>query len=454
MKTKLSKSTLPITLLLVALIAITGRGQSRLDQYIQEGLQNNLALQNKNITLRQAEQSLEIARSYFLPSVQLLADYTTGKGGRTISMPVGDLLNPVYATLNKMTQSDKFPQIENVDESFFPRNFYDARIRTSLPLINTDLQLNRDIRGQEVLMRQHELDAYKRQLVMDIKVAYYNFLSARAGVKIYESARELLTQNVAVNESLYRNGKNLPANIIRSKSELESVNAELNSARNQVKNAQAYFNFLLNRDQNAVVETDSVKEDFEPVDDGGINPVANNREEIQALKSAYEINKSSLKMKQLGRLPKVSAFLDLGSQASDWQVDGDSRYYLAGVQLTVPLFQGFRTNRGIRQDKLELEKTERLIQQTTQQLELAASVAYNDLHTAVQNHEAASAQLEAAESYFRLVAKGYREGVNTLIEFIDARNQLTTSQLTKNQRLFEIRIAAARLERESASYTL
>src|SRR5688572_5311755 len=122
-----------------------------LDDYIKEGLERNLVLQQKNISLTQAQQSLQIAKSYFLPSISLLADYTSGEGGRSISIPVGDLLNPVYTSLNEMTQSDVFPQVENVEQNFFPKNFYDARVRTSVPLVNTDLYLNRTIQGQQVM---------------------------------------------------------------------------------------------------------------------------------------------------------------------------------------------------------------------------------------------------------------------------------------------------------------
>jgi outer membrane protein len=44
----------------------------------------------------------------------------TGDGGRFFNIPVGDLLNPVYSTLNAITQLELFPQIENVNQNFFP----------------------------------------------------------------------------------------------------------------------------------------------------------------------------------------------------------------------------------------------------------------------------------------------------------------------------------------------
>jgi outer membrane protein len=449
---KISTKRLISTLFLVLTSGIL-LAQSVLDNYVEEGLKNNLVLQQKNISLQQAQQSLQIARSYFLPSVSLLTDYTSGEGGRSISIPVGDLLNPVYTSLNQMTQSDAFPQVENVEQNFFPKNFYDARVRTSIPLINTDLYINRNIQSQQVMLKQYELDAYKRQLVLDIKTAYYNQLTAEASVKIYESALSLVNKNIEINESLLRNGKSLPANVMRSKSEAERVRADLNNARNQVINAKKYFNFLLNQDLDREVNTStSLLENISlTIDTTSIG--VNNREEVQMIKTVQQINQSSLQMSKLNRLPKVNAFLDLGTQASDWKYNDDSRYYLVGVQLSLPLFQGFRNATTIRQNKLEIQKTQHDLMHTSRQLELATTVAKNDLQTTIQNYHAAQEQLKSAQSYFNLVEKGYKEGVNSLIEFLDARNQLTSSQIQLNLRQLEILTAAARVERETASYS-
>ena len=454
MKTKILKPTLEMLIVIILMITTSAKvnAQTVLDVYIQEGLKSNLVLQQKTISWEQAQQSLQVARSYFLPSMTLLTDYTSGEGGRSISMPIGDLLNPVYASLNQITQSDQFQQVENVNQNFFPKNFYDARVRTSVPLINTDLYMNRNIQGQQVMMKQFELAAYKRQLVFDIKSAYFIYLGTTAAVKIYESALELVNKNVEINESLLRNGKSLPANYLRSKSELERVKAELNSAQNRVANARKYFNFLLNRDLDAVIDVNYKATEAEPADT--TNLIVEGREELQMLRTAKEINRTTLRLTKLSRVPKVNAFFDLGSQAANWRVNDNSQYYLVGVQLSMPLFQGFRTNHTIRQNSLEIEKTQLVLSNTTQQLNLAAMVAKNDLQTATQNYFASREQLKSAQSYFNLVEKGYQQGINSLIEFLDGRNQFTLSQLQQNVRLYEMLIASAKLERETASYTL
>ncbi len=437
---------------ILVVMAISASAQNPLDDYIQEGLKSNLVLQEKNLSWQQAQQSLQIAKSYFLPSVNLLADYTSGEGGRSIALPIGDLLNPVYTSLNQITQSDAFPQVENVNQNFFPRNQYDARVRTSLPLINTDLYLNRSIQGQQVMIKQYELDLYRRQLVYDIKSAYFTYLGSVSAIRIYESAIALVTKNVEVNESLLRNGKSLPANYLRSKSELERVRAEFVTAQNRAANAMKYFNFLLNKDLDAAIDTNYTTSDVLVRDTSLLE--TGEREELKMLKTIAAINHSALRLNKLTRVPKVNAFLDLGSQASDWKVNENSKYYLVGIQLSMPLFQGFRTNATIRQSSLEIQKTELSLKNTTEQLNLSAQVARNDLQTASQNFLASREQLKSAQSYFNLIEKGYQQGINSLIEFLDARNQLTSSQLQQNLRLFEMLTASAKLERENASYTL
>jgi outer membrane protein TolC len=438
-----------LTLLLVA-ISTALSAQDQLETYVREGLANNVAVQQRNISYQQAEQSLSIARSYFLPTVTLLTDYTSGVGGRSIAIPVGDLLNPVYASLNQMTNSDAFPQIQNVKQNFFPKNFYDGRVRTSLPLFNTDLYINKTIQGEQVAMKQHELAAYRRQLVFDIKASYFNYLSALSAVKIFESALVLVNKNVQINESLLRNGKTLPANLLRSRSEAEAVKAQLNSARNQTANARKYFNFLLNRDLDTDIIADVIPA-VAPADTSALG--IQGREELQIVRTLKSINEASLRQSRLNRLPKLSTFLDLGSQASNWEWNHNSMYYLFGVQFSMPLFQGFRNTTAIRQSKLELRKTELSMKNTSLQLELALQTARNDVETASRNYDASREQLKAAQSYFNLIDKGYQEGVNTLIEFLDARNQLTTSQLQQTVKLYDMFTSTAKLERESASYT-
>ncbi|MCU0397144.1 MAG: TolC family protein [Cyclobacteriaceae bacterium] len=431
-------------------------GQTVLDTYIDEGLKNNLVLEQRNISLEKAMYSLKIANGLFSPSLKLIGDFISGDGGRSISFPVGDLLNPVYATLNQLTGSDQFPQIENVTTNFFPREFYDVRARTSMPIFNTDLIYNRKISQQQVLLQDYEVAIYKRELIRNIKMAYFNYMSAREGVAIYESALTRAMEGKRVNESLLANGKGLQAYVLRSQSEIESIKAQLTDAERQLENSQLYFNFLLNRDPSETILTD-----YSPEADLsravlliGETPDTQQREELFQLKTLQSLNENIVSKNKYFWAPRLSGFLDIGAQSENLIYTSQANFYLYGFSLEMPLFNGFTNRNRIAQSRLEVKNSELSYQLVQRQLHMSSQVSKNTLISAYQNYQSALKQLEAAESYQRLIERGYKEGVNTFIEAIDARNQLTSAQLSVNLNQYRVLIAEASLERETASYTL
>lgn len=442
--------------LLVVLFTTQSLYAQSLDEYIRQGIDSNQVLQQKTVMLDKAMLALKIANGMFAPSVGLIGNYTTGDGGRSIALPVGDLLNPVYATLNQLTASDQFPQIENVNQNFFPKNFYDVRVRTSMPLINTDLVYNKKIQQQQKLLQEYEVVVYKRELVKNIKTAYYNYLNAMEAQGIYQSAMTRAMESKRVNESLLTNGKGLPAYVLRAESEIESIKAQATEAEQQVNNAKLYFNFLLNRDSDSPINTDfnAVEAVNTVISTFQSENVSREREELLQLQSAVELNTTVLSMKQAFWMPKLSGFVDLGAQAENLKYNNDANYYLLGIQLDMPLFAGFTNRHRIQQSKLDIKNAELNRSLVADQLKMSTQFARNAVSTAYQNYVSAQKQYEAALSYQKLIDKGYKEGVSTFIESIDARNQLTTTQLLLNINRYKVLIAAANLERETAAYAL
>lgn len=436
--------------------AAFAQGQAPLDKYIEEGLKSNLVLQQKTVALGRALLSLKIANGLFLPSIAAQANYTTGDGGRSISIPVGDMLNPVYASLNQLTGSDQFPQINNVEQNFFPQNFYDVKLRASVALINSDLIYNKKIVQQQVLLQEFEQEIYKRELIRNIKIAYFNYLSVTESVNIYRSALTRALESKRVNESLLANGRGLPAYILRSESEIENIKSQITDSEKQAHNAQLYFNFLLNRNLAEPInlefqpktELDSTAEKLTG------EPSIQQREELKQLRELTSVQQNVLKKNKLFWSPKLNGFVDLGSQAENWRFNDQSRYYLLGFQVDVPLFAGFNNRHTINRAKLDVKNSELNYALVNQQLAMTANVAKNAVQSAYQSYLSAKKQLEAAQSYQRLIDKGYKEGVNTFIESIDARNQLTAAQLLLTISQYRVLIAQASYERETATYQI
>jgi len=428
--------------------------QTFLKKYIEEGLSNNLVMKQKDLSLRRSLLALKEARSWFYPSAAFTGDYTWAEGGRTIALPVGDLLNPVYSTLNQLTHSNHFPVIENSEFQLLPQNFYDARFRVAYPLLNTDLYYNSRIKKDEIRMAEYEIEIYRQELTREIESAYYNYCLATDAAKIYESATALVKRNLQVNQSLERNGKGLAANVLRAESETEVISSRLREAENQQKNARSWFNFLLNRSfsDSVVYETLPFPEDL--AQSLTVTPVTGNRSELKELGTAMNIRHSELSMNNRYAIPKVNTFVDLGSQAADWQFNSQSRYFMAGVEVTVPVFTGFRNRTKISKTKLELEDLSIRLENTNRQIMVAADAARNNLSTAMANLTSSEKQYQSARAYFNLVEKGYAAGINSLLEFMDARNQLTASEIEVKLNRYKVLSAYSDLKRQTASSTL
>ena len=439
-------------LLLVILIPSGLQAQTRLDDYIAQGLGSNQGIKEQGFLLKRNIYALQEAKSMFLPSVTFSTTYTKADGGRTIDFPTGDLFNAAYRTLNQLTGSNSFPQLENQSILLNPDNFYDAKFRTSLPLLNAELVYNKRIKSQQVALQKAEVLLYKRELVKEIKTAYYNYLKATNAISIYQFFLKLLQEGERVNRKLFENNKINRTAVIRSENEVSKINASLVSARKTEESARYYFNFLLNRPLTDAIITDSVP--LLPAQDNlQLNDI-NGREELAKLEIASGINKNLTGLAKSYLIPKIGTSLDLGSQAFDWKFNQKSRYYLLGVSLEWNLFSSGRNSYKIKQAIASEQAIGAQTSQVSQQLLTELNVRKANLQSAAAQYQAAQSQLKTSQTYYNDMTKLYKEGMAIYIELLDAQNQWVDAQLQSNIALFDTWISFTAIERANASFNL
>jgi outer membrane protein len=437
---------------LLLLFALPLFGQkSVLDEYVATAFQQNITLQQKSIQVEKAMIALKTAQSLYQPSVAFQGGYQSGEGGRSIAFPVGDLLNPVYSTLNALTKSTAFPQIANVETNFFPRDFYDVKVQTTMPLYNKDISYNKQIQEQTVSLQREDVALYKRELVKQIKTAYYNYLLSLGLVKVYENSLNLALEGKKVNEKLLANGKGLPAYLLRSDSEIATIQAQIADAVKQNQAAQYYFNFLLNRELRAEIRIDF---EVEKAVAGVYSVVPGVREELSLLSKSINIQETVLKMNESFYLPKLNGFVNLGSQSTLGNISSKSGYYFLGLQMDIPIFSGKRNLYKVKQTQLDIASAKNALDLSTKQFNMATEIAQKNVQSSIISFQASTKSYEAASAYLRLIEKGYKEGVNTYLETVDARNQWMNAQINYQLKQFNVLIAAAAYEREAASYPL
>jgi outer membrane protein TolC len=443
-------------LLLIMLLSFGAFGQSEiLNNYVQEGLKNSQTLKQQNFQLQKAVFALSEAKTLFKPNVNFNTTLSSAQGGRKIEIPLGDLVNPVYTTLNKLTSSNSFPQIQNTSEQLVPRDFYDVRVKTTMPLINAELKYNQAIKQDQITLQQSEIQVYKRELVKDIKLAYINYLKATEAIKVYENALKILRESERVNESLIKNGTANPTVLVRTRNEISKINAEFDNARGNQKNATAYFNFLLNKDFTENITLDSLGKNVKS------DLVEGHREELDKIQTGISINRQLLGINQSYKKFKIGASLDLGSQGRFAQIaSADKNFFapnafvLLGVSFDLPVYSFGRNQLKIKQSEMEIASLDAQLQQIKNQLDLQAEVAKNSLNSAKEIYESKASQVSTAERYYRDMFRRYKEGNLNFIELLDAQTQITTAQLQQSISLYDVWIKWVELERAKASFQL
>ena len=156
----MNKKNFLIAVALLILYALWQKayGQTILYDYVKTGLKTNLALKQQTFDLQKAKIDLERAKSLFYPQIGLNAQYTLASGGRSIDVPLGDLLNNVYSSLNQLTSSSKFPQVQNQSVQFLPNDYHETKIEVSVPVYNPSLSYNKKIKEELINTQQAEVN--------------------------------------------------------------------------------------------------------------------------------------------------------------------------------------------------------------------------------------------------------------------------------------------------------
>jgi len=421
-----------------------------LDRYVQEGLSNNLGLKQEQLALEGNKAAVESAKRLNYPTIALQGSYTLATGGRAIDLPIGDLLNPVYATLNEMTQSNQFPMLENVREQLSPNNFADVKVRTTVPIINPDIRIGRSVEQEKAAMQSLQIRRVERDLTYQIKAAYFNYLQAGEAIKIYESALGLLKENLRVNQSLLKNEKINKAPVVRVEAEISKVNAQMVEAETRQHNAAAYFNTLLRRPLDAPIEVAQLPSADSLLQMSALMQLTEvqRREEVQQIDKVITLSQLSLESQQNFNKPRLNAFLDLGAQGFLANLDGRAPYALGGLQLEWTLWNGNRNRYQEQQVEFQSQQLQVRRQDVVNQFQLRQKVAAEEVRSAYESLKSTTQEVASANEYFRVVDRSYREDMATYIEYLDARTQLTNSRLQLNLKAYQLWAQMAALERE------
>lgn len=436
--------TLRIASLFLIIPFVNSFAQSSvLENYIQEGLKSNLQLQQEQLNYEKSVDNLGLARALFMPQVSAVANYTLAGGGRKISFPVGDLLNPVYASLFNSTGNPGFNQIlPNVNEQFLPNNFHETKLRVIQPLFNPEIYFNYKAQKELTTVQQAQKNVYQNELKYNITSAYYQYLQSEEALTILNKTKILLQELLKINTRLVANAKATKDVVLSTEYELSKIDQQIaeNQKNNQV--ARSYFNFLLNRELEApiikdttMISTAQVNQNLNELTDEAIK----NRQEVKQLEGGMRANEELVGLQKGNAwLPKINAVGDIGYQGFQYKFDQPQQFYLVQFGLSWDIFKGGEKRMRVQQARIDQSVLENKMQQLKKQIELQVIQAYYELETSRQALASSQSGVRSTEKSFQIIRSKYNEGQAILLEYLDAQNKLTTSSLTHSINYYEL----------------
>ena len=438
--------------------------ETPLDRYIRTGLEANLRLERQELALEQAEAGWAESRSNYLPSIEFQARYSMARGGRTFDVPVGDLLNDAYATLNGLTGTQQFPAIQNQKFDLLRDREQETRVRVTQVLWNPAVGAGARSGRFRADATRAETEAVRRALVRDIRVAYYTFANALRAEAILDDALELVLENERSSNALVRTALATNEQVHRARAERLEVEAQRDRAETDRLLAASYFNYLLARDPAADIEvspTDLTLPDTGPIgrlreaatsqsDDAWIRTLAEGvgtmRPELDQLDQAVAAAEAGLGAARASTLPTVALAVDAGLQGREYGFGADNRYLMASVVLSWAVTNGGGERSRIRQARLERDMLERERADAEARIRLELQTAAYNTRVALRSIETATERLAEAERAFTLVRRRREEGLATPLEFFDARAAFTRARQSHSIAEAEALIRLAELD--------
>ncbi|AXQ31001.1 TolC family protein [Solimonas sp. K1W22B-7] len=417
--------------------------------FIAEALANNAALGAQNASVQARFQALREARAQRLPQLDLKARYSVADGGRTIDFPAGDLLNPVYATLNQLTGTQQFPQIQNQSIDLLREKEQDTRLTLVAPLFAPQLDNAIDARESLYQAETASREALARTLVRDVKQASYALAQARAGIVILESSERTLGENVRVAQALQDAGKATRDRRLRAEAERLAVVQRLDAARAQSQQAQRYLNFLRGQPLDTAVELPPAEGPVAEAVEAG-----RSRPELRQIEHAVDAADARRRAARAGRWPTLALAGDYGVEGERYEFDREHDFSMASLVLNWSVFDFGLRRAQQAQAAAETASLRAQRDDLRQKLVLAEQAAREDLAVSLRAIDSANARREAADESFRISSRKRDEGQLSQVEFFDAERTLTDARLNQVIARQAALSRAAELEYTTAAYPL
>jgi outer membrane protein len=246
--------------------------------------------------------------------------------------------------------------------------------------------------------------------------------------------------------------------VLRAEVELSNFKADLIQNKNaiNISKTQMLKVMGISQDSNFVLSDKLSYTPLKMTMEQAVEVAYKNRPDLFSRQFDIRYQKELLKIARSRYWPSISGFYDNtwskpdphNSTLIEW-----GRAWQAGLTATLPIFDGFAREGEIIQQKARVKQTQMDLIDTEETALFELTKALLTIENAEEFVESQRLNLTRAEEGSRLAEVGYKEGINTQVEVIDAESALTKAKSLYYQAIYSHIIAKLDLQKAMGTLT-
>ena len=330
-------------------------------------------------------------------------------------------------------------------------NNVNAGISASMPLINAQLWQSMKLSALDTELAVEQARSSKISMISQVKKAFYAVLLAQQVYEVYKDVYDNAAKNLERTEQNYNAGKTSEYEYLRAQVNVKNTEPNMYSALLSIDLAiwqlKAVMGINLDSKIGVQGDIDQYKDEMTSYNMVGGSMNLENNTTLLQLQLQNKQMERTIKMTKYQYVPTLAA-----SFSYTYMAMGDdfnfkwNPYSIAGLSLTIPLFDGFSKHNTIRQYKATQDILRLNMEDTERNLKIAYKNYENQIATYMKNYSAAESTLEMAQRSYDIAEKMYNLGKATLLELNDAQLALVQAQLTMSQAVYNFMVTKASME--------
>jgi len=287
-------------------------------------------------------------------------------------------------------------------------------------------------------------------LALATEIAYYRLLATQSLLEVAEHTVQQRAKHLDLARKRREAGRGRQVEVLQAASEKADAELALVEARNQVRIMRGRLASIMGLPVSSVLRIVEIPEEAHEVEkeDVGrlLKQAALNRPMLQSAIAEVERARQALESEKAMRWPELNAAASYGW--ADWHSPPDySDEWAFSMTLSFPIFSGFQRTYRIRQAQAQLEATVAAYERVLRDAELEVWEAYSGLLRAEEALNAAETFLQSSRETVNVTEREYEQGRATIVELIDAQNNLTRALSRKVTVRLDWYVALGQVER-------